>query len=534
MSIYIKEQNFTNNRYILYARKSTESEDRQVASIQDQIDVMTEVAKELKLNIVETMTESSSGFKIGRKVFNEMASKIEDGQADGVVVWKLSRLARNPDDAGRIMGLLQRKQIKHIRTADRDWLPDDNVTMMYVEFAFTNQFSRDLSVDTTRGLNKKALRGWCPKSILPLGYMHSPYKKLGEHEIIPDPERFDIVTKVLKMVASRELSMPQAYQFAYDNGLRTKDGKKLSKSVFYHLLYEPFYFGKFEYPLHSGNWFEGKHEKAITYEEHELILKNRGRKNNPRPQKHLFPFTGMMKCGECGCSIVIDPKVKVLKDGTTQNYNYYRCTKKKSKCSQKYLESKELGKQLLDLISSIEIPEVFHEWAIEELKKEQQKEITSRNEIVEISRGKYDEITQKIDELVKGWLDKKVPEGAYKRNLELLEKDQSKYKSLLDNSHERTKEWIKKAENVFNFANDAKFVFEHGGLTEKNNILMNLGANIVIKDLKINLEIDKPLIILRESKPFLEKAIPRFEPEKSLVNKENMKVYMSQSTEWGS
>lgn len=329
MSKYIQEHNFTNNRYILYARKSTESEDRQVASIQDQIDIMTEVAQELGLNVVEIISESSSGFKIGRKSFNEMINKIENGQADGIVVWKLSRLSRNPDDAGRIMGLLQRDQIKHIRTVDRDWLPEDNVTMMYVEFAFTNQFSKDLSVDTVRGLNKKAERGWCPKAILPLGYMHSPYKKLGEQEIISDPDRFQIISKVLKKIASRELLPVEALEYARNNGLTNKEGKPVSRSVFYRILYEPFYFGKFEYPLHSGDWFEGKHEKAITEEEHELILKNRGRRDLPRPQKHLFPFTGMMKCGECGCSIIIDPKVKVQKSGKVHKYKYYRCTKSK-------------------------------------------------------------------------------------------------------------------------------------------------------------------------------------------------------------
>lgn len=130
-------------RYILYARKSTTSEDRQVASIESQIEVMTEVARENGLNVVEVMSESSSGFKVGRPIFNKMVQKIENGEADGIVVWKLSRLSRNPDDAGKIMGMIQRATIKHIRTVDRNWYPEDNVMMMYVEFGVNNQYSKD-------------------------------------------------------------------------------------------------------------------------------------------------------------------------------------------------------------------------------------------------------------------------------------------------------------------------------------------------------------------------------------------------------
>ena len=93
MSKYLQNKDFKNNRYVLYARKSTEGEDRQVASIESQISVMSELAVELGLNIIEPITESSSGFKVGRTEFNRMIEKIENGEANGIVVWKLSRLS---------------------------------------------------------------------------------------------------------------------------------------------------------------------------------------------------------------------------------------------------------------------------------------------------------------------------------------------------------------------------------------------------------------------------------------------------------
>ena len=539
MSKYVKEHNFSKNRYFLYARKSTESEDRQVASIPAQFKVMQDVADELELEIVDRFSESSSGFHVGRKVFNEMLARIDKGEADGIVVWKLSRLSRNPDDAGRIMGMLQRKELKHIRTVDRNWLPEDNVMMMYVEFGVTNQFSRDLSDDTHRGLNDKVDRGWSPKSTLPLGYMHSPFKKMGTEEILPDPDRFEIIQKALKKVAYGELTPVQAREYANDLGLKTRPNKRnpiskpVSSSTFYRMLLDPFYYGKFEYPKNSGNWFDGKHKKAITEEEYEMIQQYRGKKDAPRPQKHLFPYTGLIKCGECGCSIVIDPKVKVTKSGSRHEYLYYRCTKSKGGCSQKYLEKKKMEKQLGAIIEDIKIPESFHEWAIEELEKDLDKDTADRKELTEMAQKGYDEAIVQITDLVKGLLAKRIPEDIYDTTLADLEKDRDKYKKILDATDERIKDWTTKAKKAFTFAKTAKTRFEEGGLQTKNEILRNLGTNVVITDLKISLEVDAPLMIIKEAKPKFEQAMRTLEPLKWAESKEEMKVLMSENPIWG-
>lgn len=534
MSKFIKEHNFAKNRYFLYARKSSESEDRQVASISAQVEVMTDVAKELGLKIVDTLSESSSGFHVGRKVFNEMLERIANGEADGIIVWKLSRLSRNPDDAGKIMGMLQRKEVQHIRTIDRNWLPEDNVMMMYVEFGVTNQFSRDLSDDTTRGLIKKAERGWNPKASLPLGYMHSPFKKVGDQEILPDPDRFEIISKALRKVATGEMRPLVALEYANNLGLRTKETKKkkskpVSESVFYRMLSNPFYHGRFEYPEGSGIWFEGKHEKAISEEEYELIQRYRGHKDRPRPQKHLFPYTGMMKCGECGCSIVVDPKVKVQKNGNVHKYYYYRCIKSKGGCHQKYLELTELEKQLAEMLESIEIPDAFHQWALDELEQDVQKDINDRNEIIEVAQSGYDEAIEQIHNLVKGYTSGRIPEEAYDSNLEDLEKQKKKYKKILDNTDEHIAEWAEQAKKSFKFAHEAKQKFEDGDLPVKNDILLNLGVNLVIKDLQLSVDIDKPLQIIMKARPKFEQAMQSLEPSDNVTSKEEMQVLLSKN-----
>jgi len=101
-----------------------------------------------------------------------MLQRISDNEAEGILCWKLNRLARNPIDGGSINWMLQQGIIKHIRTHDRNYFPTDNVLMMNVEFGMANQFVIDLSTDVKRGLRNKVKMGWLP-GVAPPGYLNN-------------------------------------------------------------------------------------------------------------------------------------------------------------------------------------------------------------------------------------------------------------------------------------------------------------------------------------------------------------------------
>lgn len=141
----MKHPNSDKIRYFLYARKSSESEDRQVQSIGDQVDRLMKLAKENDFEIVDTLTESKSAKSpYQRVVFEDMLNRIEQGEAGGILCWEINRLSRNPIDSGKIQWLLQQDIIKSIQTINREYKPDDNALLLSVESGSANQFIIDL------------------------------------------------------------------------------------------------------------------------------------------------------------------------------------------------------------------------------------------------------------------------------------------------------------------------------------------------------------------------------------------------------
>ena len=125
------DTNTTNLKYFTYVRKSSEGDERQVQSIEDQISVLTDLAKKQILEVAKIFEERKSAKDPGnRPEFLEMIKRIEDGEANGILCWKYDRLTRNPLEDGNLKWLLQQGILKSIKTIDREYTPEDNALLL--------------------------------------------------------------------------------------------------------------------------------------------------------------------------------------------------------------------------------------------------------------------------------------------------------------------------------------------------------------------------------------------------------------------
>jgi len=307
-------------------------------------------------------------------------------------------------------------------------------------------------------------------------------------------------------------------------------GKSMFRSSIYRIFTNTFYYGEFEYPKGSKNWYQGKHQAMITREQYDRIQILLGRKGSPRPKNHIFAFTGMIKCGECGASITAEEKIKRQKNGNIHQYTYYHCTKKKDpECSQRAIREKDLEKQIINALNNIQITLKFHQWAIGQLKIDGEKEVKDRNRILENQRKTYKSCVKKIDSLIEMRINNEITQEEFLDNKSTLLKEKNRLQELLNDSDKRIDMWIEKAESVFDFAHNAKRKFENGTLEEKRVILSALGSNLLLKDKKLSILMEKPFNLIEKMAQEVKTIDERLEPLKSLINTREIEKIYSQS-----
>ena len=441
-------------RYFLYARKSTDVEDKQVLSIEAQLAELRLFARRDGLEIAEEFVEKRSAKMPGRPVFEEMLKRVERGEAHGIVCWKIDRLSRNPVDSGRISWLLQQSVIQKIVTHDKTYLPHDNVLLMSVEFGMANQYIRDLSVNVTRGLRQKARMGIYP-STAPLGYLNDPYTKT----IVVDRRKAPLVRKAFELYAKNESRLEDIAQFLFERGIKTGatrgwskgGGLPLKKDQITFLLSNPFYFGHFAY---SGEMYEGTHTPIVNkelFDKVQKILALRSRAHH-KAMNEPQAYCGLLRCGECGFSITAEDKLKRQKNGNVHRYVYYRCTKKSGNCSQPYVREEALDSQLSGLLAKFVLPS---HWA-KELDGMAERDAADASQTtaasVQAMRAKIAELDGKIARLTDLFVEQDIERGDYlerKRALMSSKKSAQERILLLERNAavwlEPMRAWLKEA-----------------------------------------------------------------------------------------
>jgi site-specific DNA recombinase len=331
-------------RYFIYCRKSTEAEDRQVASIESQLTTLQRTfGGRTDIEIVEIYEEAFSAKSPGRARFDEMVSRIQRKEAQGIIAWAPDRLARNSIDGGRLVYMLDCGVLLDLKFATYTFENNSQGKfMLQIMFGQSKYYSDALSDNVKRGNRTKIEKGWRPNQA-PLGYLNDAVTKT----IVPDPVHFPLIRQMFDLMLTGSLSPKQIALIARDKwGFLTPKkkrigGKPLAMSSIYKILSNPFYAGIIVW---NGQSHPGRHEPIVSIDEFQRVRYLLDRHSHPRPQCYTFAFTGMIRCGGCGLGVTAEHKINRY----GYRYLYYHCSRPRlgEKCTQPSVEVRSLEGQI--------------------------------------------------------------------------------------------------------------------------------------------------------------------------------------------
>lgn len=148
-----------------------------------------------------------------------------------------------------------------------------------------------------------------------LGYKNVS-KEDGSKTIAIDEQYAFYVKQAFNLYDSGMYSLKSLADKLYNDGLRSKTGKKVPKSTIEFMLKNVFYTGVFKF---EGKIYENAKHKAIISKE--LFYRVQDRLIDPnKSKKHNidFAYTGLIRCQHCGCLLTAELK--------KEKYIYYHCT----------------------------------------------------------------------------------------------------------------------------------------------------------------------------------------------------------------
>lgn len=346
-------------RYCLYARKSMEAEDQQALSIESQVKEMLALAEREHLQVVDIKREAHSSKEVGqRAVFNQMLSEVRDKKYNGILTWAPDRLSRNAGDLGSIVDLMDQKLLVDIRTYGQRFANNPNEKFLLMILGSQAKLENDnKAVNVKRGLKTRCEMGYRP-SMAPTGYLNE--KNVDKKcQVLLDPKRAPIIKQIFEKAGNQQWSGRKIYRWLKKINFRTKNDMPLALGNIYLILRSTFYYGEFEYPLKSGNWYQGKHVPIISKELFDKAQANLNENWIPKTESKEFAFTKLIKCAYCGSSITADEKFKKLKGGGVNRHVYYFCTRGKNiDCKNPPINETNLIEELVNLIDNIDLDEL--------------------------------------------------------------------------------------------------------------------------------------------------------------------------------
>lgn len=477
---------------IIYTRVSSKEQETNGFSIPAQTKYLHEYASNNNFEIVESFSESTSAKESGRFEFERMIKFLKKNKTvKNMLVEKNDRLLRNETDCAKMIELAKSTDINIHLVKDgiilnKSSKPDD-FFMFTIQSAMSARYSRNLSNEVKKGMREKAEQGYWPNKP-PYGYTK---KYNDKNNLIIEEKEAEYVKTAYELYATGNHSLQSVLDELYRRGIFYKPHKpKAEKNQLYKLLKNPLYKGLFKY---DTVLYQGKHPAIVSHSLFEAVQKSFERENKPKLASINLLYGGLMRCGDCGCTIVGEIK--------KNKYIYYHCNfgKGKDNCSQStlsWIKQKDIDEQILGAIKKIQVTPEHKEWIIRAIKHINEKQTNISSDKLKTFHAEIEKNKNKLQQMYMDKLEGKITEDFWLSMQNQITEKIEKYKSLI-NAYDRAElKTMNEVTSTLELSETAYNKYLEGNDEIKRKIVNSILSNLTLRDGKLSYTYKKPFDIL--------------------------------------
>ncbi len=470
---------------VIYARVSSEEQAKHGFSIENQKRQCEEFAERNGYFVIKTFVdEGKSAKNLDRPEIQDLMAYCGKKKNDvhAVIIWRLDRISRNNEDYhGALRPLFERKGIKLLSATEANVNTIEGDLMRNIGMSFAEYERKVIGVRTLAGLRQKAEQGEYPHKA-PIGYKNISREDGSKTTVIDENYAF-YVKQAFNLYDSGMYSLRSLTEKLYQDGLRSKTGKRIPKTSVEKMLKNIFYTGvfKFEDKIYEN----AKHSPIISKELFYRVQDRLIDPNKTRKQNYDFAYTGLIRCGYCSCLLTAE-----LKKG---KYIYYHCTGNKGgNCKRDYINEVKIDKSISEILKLIIIPQEIREKISNELKIVHEKKNGYSKDVKASIIKQIQVLENRIEEAFTLKLDGNITHDFWKSQNDKWQTEKDKLKIQLDEIDKLDKEFYEKADILLGFTDNAYEYFSKGNIKQKRKILEIISEEITYKDKNFNVKL-KPI-----------------------------------------
>ncbi len=481
---------------LLYARVSSKEQDKEGFSIPAQLKLLRDYARSEGIRVVEEYVDVETAKQAGRSSFGEMVDYLhQHPEARIILVEKTDRLYRNLKDWVTLDELdLEIHFVKENVALSPDARSSEKF-MHGIKVLMAKNYIDNLSEETRKGMTEKAEQGIWP-SYAPFGYRNVVGEN-GKKTIEPDPALAPVVRQMFEWYATGRHSIREITRMARGEGLAfRKTGKPVPSSGVHKMLRNRVYKGEFTW---DDKTYKGSHQPIVSrdlWEKVQAVLEGRYAKRTRKP-KHDFAFTGLIRCGHCGCAMVAELK--------KSRYVYYHCSRAKGKCPEPYTREEALEERFAELLDRLRFDDEVLAWVSHALRVSHGDEKQHHEDAIRRIQVDYDRLQNRIDAMYIDKLDGRIDTDFFDRKAAEWREEQRKCLELIGEHQDANQTYLDEGIRLLELAQKAGRLFRQQSSAEKRRLLGFVLSNCTWKDGQLTAEYRQPFDLLAKNVIALEK-----------------------------